>query len=404
MSAPSPAPAPSAPAAPANPPAQHIVLRLLGVATCVAVGFVVVWQGFGLAGYGTDAHAHRVHWVCIQMIGVGLAVVVMKGFSVRVLVAVVFFSSACWAWWSVRSSGREGMSLGHAVHERDRFREQLATAQIENVESYEGLRGIDRLVELYPSLAAGLGEDYARWKANTTDEVVARFGRADLNDFKTVTALRATGKALAEVHPPGAERLNDAFWQWIAKARIAKTDELIRLPFGDWAAFDRTAPGRKALAEAFPETRDALVQTENDWVDSSIELTVSRNQTPKPGEQPPRRAFWVQAHTDVLALKALDPEGGRFAKARLRLFVVAHTAAQTEVTARLDAGQYDLAFGIARTHAVEWNATAAVLGAEEVKKLDSLRETCEFFDKLASKAAKPVDPAEIAPPPRTKPD
>ena len=48
-------------------------------------------------------------------------------------------------------------------------------------------------------------------------------------------------------------------------------------------------------------------------------------------------------------------------------------------------------------------ATAAVLGADELKKHDALRETCAFFSALAEKAAKPADAPDVAPPPRTKP-
>jgi len=231
-----------------------------------------------------------------------------------------------------------------------------------------------------------------------TDAVVTRYAQLPADDFKSVAALRETAKYLSEEHPASGERIEQAFRQWLANARSARTDELRKLPPGDWAAFDRTAAGRKALAEAFPECRAGLLQAEDEWVREASEWHLTSS------SHLPMRSKCRQIETDLLALNSLDKSEGRFATARLRLFAVAHDAAQKEVAAHLEAGRYEIAFGLARKHAVDWNATAAILGAEELKKLDKLRETCGFFDKLASKAAKPADPADIAPEPRPKPE
>jgi hypothetical protein len=397
--------APASAPAPAKPPARLVVLRLACIAAFVALGFVAVWQGFGLAGYGTDAHAHRVLWVCIPLLGSGLVLVCVKGwFPVRVLVALAFFGSACWAWWDVRSSNyKSAVSLRAAVAERDRYRELLATATLEDVERSEGMRGVTALTDQYPTLTAELAQEYTRWKAKTADDIVSRYDRTPPDDFKTIAELRGAGKALAAVHPPDPERLEAAFRGWLVRATHAKTDECRNIPLGDWAAFDRTAPGRGVFAEAFPMMRPALVAAEIEWVDASTERIVSMNLTPKAGENPPTRELWLRTQRDVLALKSLDASERRFAKARLRLFTVAHRAAQSEVYRHLDAARYDIAYSVARKHAVDWNATATVLGPEELKKLDALRETCAFFDKFASKAAAPPEAVDVAPPPRTKP-
>jgi hypothetical protein len=60
-------------------------------------------------------------------------------------------------------------------------------------------------------------------------------------------------------------------------------------------------------------------------------------------------------------------------------------------------------FGLARKHAVEWDATARVLGPDVVAKLDAMRTACAMFAALAEKAAPSPDAIEVAPPPRTKP-
>ncbi len=203
---------------------------------------------------------------------------------------------------------------------------------------------------------------------------------------------------LARTHPASADRLDAARRQWLSNAIHTKTHALLALKPGDWAGFDATAPGRRALADALPNTRDALLRAEVEWVDSSVESIVANKFTPKAGEAPPKREFWKQTNWDVLALKSLDAEDNRFAKARGRLFKVAHDDAKSEAAAHLDASRYDLAFGVARTHSVDWSAT--VLGEAEQKSITDLRGTYKYLDTLAAKSAKPP---ERAPPPRTKP-
>jgi hypothetical protein len=400
-----PAPASTPPAAPAPPRGRLNPPRLLGAITFAALGFVAVWQGFGLAGFGTDVHLLRVLAAVVPLFACGLVLVWPKMWlPVRAAVVLVGLGAAGWGWWEVRSSNlKSAMPLREAVEARDRYRELLASATVEDVERYEGLRGIDLLAGQYPSLAAGLAADYGAWKDWMAGEIRARYERVPTDDPKAVLALRAAAKSLGTAHAPARESLDAADREWVDRARRARADELAKLPPGDWPAFDRTAPGRQALAEAFPEARDPLVRAEAEWVDSAAELLVSDNLTPKPGESPARPAFWLQAHADILSLQSLDSADGRFAKTRLRLFTVAHAAAQRSITARLDAGDYAGAFGIARKHAVDWNATAAVLGAAEVAKLDALRKTCEGLAAFAAKAAPPPEPIDLAPPPRPRP-
>jgi hypothetical protein len=375
---------------------------LLGAVAFTAVGFVAVWQGFGLAGFGTDAHALRVLAACAALFVCGLALVwPRRKMPRRAVAALVGLGAACAAWWLIPA--REGgWSLSEAVEKRDQYRERLATPTVEQFEQHGALRDIDVLCAQYPSLTTGLPADYERWKVGVADDVVARYSGMPLDDFTRVSELRQLARTLAEVHPQGANRLEGAFRQWLARAQKAQTDELGKLRHGDWVGFNHTAPGRRALAEALPESRDALVRAENEWVDSFVEWIVSNNLEPKRGEAP-NRDLWVNTQKEVLALRALDPSAGRFAKARLRLFTVAHRAVQSEIAAHLGAGEEARAYGAARKHVVEWDATAALFGPEEQKKLDSLRETCEFFNALASKAAKPPEPVEIAPEPRPKP-
>lgn len=404
MSAPSPAPAePSAPA-PTVPSARLIVLRLLAVASLVAVGFVAVWQGFGAAGYGTDVHTKRVSWVCFQLIGFALVLVCMKGwFPVRVLVALVFFASAGAAWWTVRSSDfKSAMSLREAIESRDRYREQLATAKVEDLEQNEGLRGIAFLIDQYPTLTPELAVDYERWKDRMWHELTDRYNRTAPDDTKAIHELRAATKRLARIHPEAGKLLADTDRAWVSRAVGAKAAELVKL-HGDWDGFERTAPGRHALAEAFPETRAELSAAEEEWAEvTAVGMVWFQNRGASPNERP--RVDWRAQEKAVLALKSIDTGPDRFARTRRELFEFAHDVVRADVSAHLEAGRYEQAFGLARKHAVEWNATAIALGEGEVKKLDALRAQCEALAKLYDVSAKPTDPAEIAPPPRTKPE
>lgn len=387
------------PAAPAR--SRLYPLRLLAAVAFAALGFAVVWQGFGLAGYGTDAHAKRASWACFQLLGFGLVAVALRApLLVRVLVALVGLGSAGLAWWTVRSSNeKSAVALCEAVESRDRYRELLATATVEDIERHEGLRGINLLVDQYPSLAAGMPEEHDRWKERMWRDLSARFNQTPPDDVKTALALRSASQSLGRVAPSAGALLERSFQQWAERAAGAKVAELVQ-NHGDWEAFDRTAPGRKVLAEAAPETRAELVAAEEEWAQVTalgpVLLQVAR------GERP--RGDWRGLEQRLLALPSLDTGERRFAGIRKTLFDFAHDQAQADVAAQLDAGNYDRAFGIARKHAVDWHPTAKVLGAEELAKLDTLRTTCAGLAAFAAKAAPAPDPIDVAPAPRPRPE
>jgi hypothetical protein len=403
MSASSPAPAPPVPAASVGWPTS---LRLLGVVAFVAVGFAAVWQGFGAAGFGTDTHTKRVLWTCSQLIVFAVALVCARGWLlVRLPVALAFFASACVAWWTVSSSDlKSAMSLREAVAERDHYRALLATVTVDDLERHEGLRGINFLLDQYPTLAPELGANYDRWKDRMWHDLTARYNQTPPDDLKAIHALRALSKRLGEVHPDARDPLKQTDREWVQRAVGAKTAELVKIERNlveierTWDAFDRTAPGRKALAEAFPETRAELVSAEEAWASATVLGPVTL-------QVPPGSRLWVDwrdLEKALLARPAIDTSDGRFKKIRGELFALAHDQAQWDAAAHLDAKRYDRAFGVARKHAVEWSATAVILG--EQKKLDDFRERYAFFAALAANATPSPEVLEVAPPPRLKPE
>ncbi len=389
-----------------DPPQSRLTPpRLLGAVVFAAIGFVAVWQGFGLAGFGTDAHALRVLVAVAPLFVCGLVLVWPRWSPLRAVVGLIGLVGAAIAWWIVPISPEPKMpsSLRNAAETRDWYKANLAIATVEELSRSKGHPELKLLRTQYPSLTNDLQADYDKWARETADEIISRYRRTPLDDFKGVEALGEPTKLLREAHPASADRLEAARRQWLSNALHAKTHELEKLKPGDWAGFNDTAFGRRTLVEALPDTRATILRAEREWVDSSVDSIVANNLAPKAGEGPTRREFWKQIHWEILALKSLDAEDNRFSQARGWLFKVAHDTAVSEAVAHFGAGDYHLAFGVARTHSVAWSATAAILGPSEEKSLTEFRGTYEFFDLLASKSAKPVEPPETAPPPRTKP-
>jgi hypothetical protein len=378
-----------------------VLLRLLGAITFVALGFVAIWQGFGIAGFGTDLHGMRIGAAILPLVSAGLILTARGWLSVRVLAVIFCLGAASWGWWDMQSGNlKSAMSLREAVAERERYRGALAGATLDNFEQHHGLKGLDLLIEQYPSLTKQLTEEYSRWKASMTDEILARYDRTTPTDFKTVAVLRTAGKSLGEVHPAGAGQLDLAFKKWLLNARNVVTDELQKQPHGDWAAFNRTAPNRQEFVKLFPAARDSLAVTEEEWVNKSVEWLIAETILAAPVGTRLRAEVWRDMEKEILSLTSLDTSDERFRTARKRLFELAHGARQSEITAHLEAKRYALMFSAARKHALEWDATAKMLGPEALKKIDTLRAACQPFAALAEKAP---DEIEIAPAPREKP-
>jgi hypothetical protein len=391
---------------PTSVPTRFTRKRVLLASGIALIGFLLLRVVSIALDLEADLHFSRLLATFVPLFAWG-AVLVRPGTrtSVRGAATVLGFAAAWAAWMYVPTDG-DGWSLHHAKTERNRLRDRFAgsdpTEVFEDGEREQAaLRALKRR---YPALARGMDVQYAGWLRDAREWISARYRQLPPDDLATARLLRAHTEAVLECEPAGefqrgnAIQLERAFAEWLARAVTAKQEELFGLRIRDWEMFDRTAPGRRVLAEAFPECRAELVAAEEDWVElSAVGVTNRDAEREEKGRFPTED--WPAIEKAVLALKSLDTGDGRFTRTRRSLFADAHGDVQWMIAAHLKAGRYDLAFGLARRHAVEWNATAAVLGPEELKKLDSLRETCE---KLAAKAA-PPDAAEVAPPPRPKP-
>ncbi len=379
----------------------------------LAAGFGVaavaaVWQGFGLAGFGTDDHPLRNAAAFAPTFAAGLVLFRPRtGWAARALAVGAAVGLACAVWWFVPSDG-DGLSLRDAVARRDQLRARLAELPPDDIESGVAVKlQIDRLQYRYRELGRPLDRDLSRWGSAAAAASAARFQQIPLDDVPAAGAFEEQLRKLAKHFPGAGMSVGPAVETWVALATLRRAGELENLPPGDWDAFDRTAPGRRALAEVGPAgfamvARNALAKAEEEWVTDSVESLIERHAATGAAGGMSGRAYHV-IEQDILALQALDAGDDRFKAARRRLFDLAHVSATDEAGRLVKAGRNNAALGVARRHAVEWDATAAVLGARDVKRLDALREKCAALVVPGVDDPDPADEPEVAPPPRVKP-
>jgi hypothetical protein len=344
----------------------------------------------------------------VPLIVGGVVLVRSRGtLPVRVGAALTGLGVAAGAWWVVPCRD-DGLSLRGAVARRDQLKERIASTPPDDIDSGIATKlATDTLQHQYGKLGASLRGDLSNWSLRAAEEIATRLRRVAFDDVPAARALEEQARKLAVHFPEAGMMIGGAIDTWIARAMYHRKTELENLPHGDWAAFDRTAPGRLALTEIGPVgyaigTRDALIRVEEEWVNESVEALIERDSGADGAGGAPRGDPWRAIEKDVLALRALDTGEDRFMTPRRRLFDLAHAAARDETNRHIKAGRYDLAYGRARKHAVEWNETAIILGPAEVRKLDALREKCEHLAKLDDGTAKP-EAIEVAPDPRPKP-
>jgi hypothetical protein len=382
-------------------------VRLLALVAFVTVGFTAVCQGFGLAGFGTEDHPLRNFATLVPLV-VGGAVLVRarRSVPVRVGAAVLGLGGAAVAWWVVPCRD-DGLSLRDAVDRRDQLKARIAATPPDDIDAGIVLKlNTDSLQSQYGKLGASLRGDLGDWEYRAAEEIATRFRALSPDDAPAARALEERARKLAPHFPGAGMMMGQAIDVWTARAVYRRKNELENLPHADWAAFDKTAPGRLAVAEIGPAgyvrgTREALIRVEEEWVNESVEALIERNSEADGATS--RGEVWHAIEKDVLALQSLDTGDDRFSTARRRLFDLAHASARDETNRHIKSGRYDRAFGLARKHAVEWDATAAVLGPAEVRKLDALREKCEHLAKREEGPEKPDDAIEVAPAPRPKP-
>jgi hypothetical protein len=396
------APEPPAPAA----SGRWLARRALVVVAITAGGFALVVGAFAALGYGTDLHARRVWIALAPLLATGVVVArVGRVHTGAALVALLGLAGAGAVWWHAPDSdSKSAMRLRDAVALRDKVRAGLAApADGAPLETYGTAAEYRWLHEHYPSLAQPMRGDFNRWTETGVAAIHKRYLDTPPDDLKGALGLRLY-RIVPDVDAPARFfTLNEDEREWFARALKARTEELEKLTAGDWAGFDRTAPARKSLASSDTASRDALIAAEEKWADvSATELLKVQARLKTVNDQRAVPVNWTAAAKSLMALQSLDSTDGRFKSARQKLFNGARAAVETEIAEYHKTKHFHRAHGIARKHAVDWNATATLLGPDEVAKLDALRKKCAALANPDVPDPDPDGDPDIAPPPRPK--
>ncbi len=382
----------------------HPYAPLARAAAVMIGGLLTIWQTFYWAGWGADFHLTRALVAVIPLAIAGL----LAGWGQlartrRGVVVLLGLAGAAMAWWYVPCSIAPGsLSLHQAVQAVAQYHEQLNRPTVDEFDRTNGLLEIRNLQAQYPQLAADLLAAHRQWLAGVASELKTLYERTPPDDVATLLRWDTLALWLSGIYPEAKDELATASRAWLQRAIEHHCDKLLQLPARDWSAFERSAIERHNLVQAFPEIRGQLLRAEADWVARSVQRELDRVTQARLTGEAPRSYFWRELERELLELPTLDTTDQRFLDSRRQLFEHAHATAQAEAIGLLQAGHYAKAHGMARKHAVDWNATATLLGPPELKKLDELRNLCFYFD-LMYETKEPPAPVEIAPSPRHRP-
>lgn len=402
----------SGPSLPAPaPPARGLFTQyLVPAAGFVVLSFACIHGFTWAAGFGHDLHVFRI-LAAIAVLAVAAFLFVSPGRSLQARVGAAAGAAVfgTFAWWVVPCRPA-GMNLLNAVANRDALRMTLAHPQYsELVHAKKLLQQVEDFERDYPSLAREVRPDLALWAKGEAESVVEKYREMPFNKFASGRDIRTRAAAFAAVFPEYREMLDDEFHQWSARACRTRMDELDEMTPGNWAAFDQSAGGRRALVLALPEYRNDLVDAERAWVARSVGHVVDQALSTLEANPRQARQLCKEANDRLRALKCLDTRADRFRVSREGLFTVALEAVRVEIINLIRAEDYENAFTVAVRHGFEWLAAAQRLGPKEMASLDELRESTRHLSERARLAGGPIDAApeprgrEAAPEPRPRP-
>jgi len=402
------------PAPPAPPPVRFDAARLFTGLAFALVGLMVAVVATAALGYGRDIHPLRAAALCAcLLVGYLLAarlIASMRPLGAPVRGAALFLGLAtglagvvagvtAWLFVPCRPGG---MFLVQAVMIHDVLKAWTEMPLSRGTDSPAALkREFDALAQDYPSLAAGLRPDLDRWTKGASQTIADRFRRTAPGDTAGAAAVRRKGRELVEAFPAAALSAEHAEEEWTTRAVEFRGAELEKIGRGDWEGFNRTNPDRRALADEFPQAKQHLLGAERQWAMKTVLDATAIPRDPDADPKQVRRAC-REVEKQILALKSLDAPAEQFLNHRKILLWLAQYAANTEVGKHFAAGRYDLAYGVASAHWLEWLPTAEMLGGDERERLASLRDGCRYLALLREKAGYPPDPPDTAPAPRAR--
>jgi hypothetical protein len=389
--------------APTMAPPNRTSLRRFLAASALAAGGCGVAVGITAAlGYGSDIHVSRMLCAAVFLFSAGLIAFWPRvQWPLRVLFLLFGIAGAAAA-WLLLPCGARGMPLVAAVGQRDLLRIWMSEPTREHLgEAGEMKAAVGRLAQDYPSLAQPLEVELRDWKKRAEAEIGERFAKINPNDLTAALALQIRLNELDRVFPEDGIVVSPNVW--VNRAVKARVADLVATSRSGPTAFDRTAPERRALAAAFPETRRQLIEAEEQWgqqmVASMVIHFVHLDSSPRE-----IREECCSTGMSLLELKSLDDSPRRFLEARRALFRTSQEAVQAEIRLLHEAERFDRALAVALDHQFVWAKSPGVVGPAEQKAFDDLRERCRGLCRPGGDP-EPIPPPRVidtAPEPRPK--
>jgi hypothetical protein len=331
-----------------------------------------------------------------------------KSIAIRILSLFITTTLSVLALWITPIGLTQGMSLRDAARYRDELKAELsAPPNFENawmVNSWKAKR--KKFDHRFHWMSKEIDSDIERWATDFHLSVLEAYRNTPAGDTKKAAQILDVSATVFYTLRDTRQSYT-AEDDWVARAVSDKKICLQKIQRGDWAGFDRSALERHALADTFRSSFPRLAAIEEEWIFESVAAGHQKTQI----EMTPKliREKCHETEKQLLALKSLDESSGRFRESRKLLFLSALEAVDSETNNHITAGRSDIAYGIARKFAVDWFATAEMLGPEHLKRIEDLREKCRDRADITERAGDtpeitpPPREREIAPPPRPKP-
>jgi len=407
-------PVPASPAATAESAQPRGLPRLLFAVALTTIAFGAIWGASVAAGYGRDLHPLRVAATVLLMLSVAIAL----AWSVQTPLAriggvVAVFLIGAVAWWQVPCR-TDGPNLLNAAARRNALRRDMEVVAFEEVKRGRHFQqSLESLAADYPTLAASLRPEFARWGADAENALLERLHETPSSDIAKARALIAPARDLGKVFPDRRETIDTQFRAWFERATLSRIDTLNSIRLANWDEFNRTLPARQPLAQALaqaslPEMRAQLVAAEQSWVVKSAGAATESALAALDARPGVVRRVCGEVEQRIRGLKSIDRAASEFHAVRVTLFRTAHDAAGREVLQHIRAEHYLPAFTTAVKHEQAWLKVADLLSAQDKKQMAELREQARHlairFEKAGFVDAAPEPRGrEIAPMPRSRP-
>ncbi|MBA4189238.1 MAG: hypothetical protein C0467_14675 [Planctomycetaceae bacterium] len=375
-------------------------MPLLAAVGLALAGFFVAVGVTNLLGYGKDMHLLRVIALALPLF-LGGVVAFGPRRSVAMRVGVLFVAVLCSAAaWVFTPCELKGMSLAQAATQADNIKAQSANAPtLDNVARAEEVAVPPALTASFPSLAARLQPSVDAWANAAAERVVEQYQSVRPDNANSVTEISSKAYLLTKYMPQTRETVATAERAFSDRSARFWANELNSVASGNFGAFLAWIARCNAVTAILPNA-DILAKAEVDWVDHSVNTAIERYEHLRKFMPARARDELVTTAKEIQVISKASADRVPFQAARQKLFDTALARTRAEVWAFIESGAYDRAFGVARTHAVEWSAEASILGPEATQNLSDMREGCRYLAAMAEKIGELPD---AAPPPRTKP-